>query len=90
MAHRRRERRGELEKREPDVKQILSQIEKELGLRVPSRREIEEYEIAALTKRIKDATGAISETAYRKGYEDAKKLAALLDKGESKYLNRWG
>jgi len=90
MAHRRRERvRGE--EHEPNVKEIMAEIEKGITARSPpSEREIVEYIRTALAKKTEELRERISKEAYARGLNAAKDLAGLLDKGDPKALNRWG
>lgn len=88
MAHKKKLRGKKLEEKPADIGQIISQIEKEI--KMPTSKEIENYEIAAIVNKIKKATERISEKEHRKALEDANALAKLLDKGDPKYLSRWG
>ncbi|MGC9005048.1 MAG: hypothetical protein ACP5JC_00260 [Candidatus Micrarchaeia archaeon] len=85
MVHRKKERMEQIEA--PNVREIVSEIEKEI--KAPSSRMIEEYASVALAKRTEEITKEISEKRYRKAHDDAKDLARCLDKGDPKYLNRW-
>jgi len=89
MAHRRRERiRGE--EHEPNVKEIIDTIERDISRKPPSQREIDEYIRTALAKKTEELRESISKEAYARGLNAAKDLAGLLDKGDPKALNRWG
>lgn len=102
MTQKKREReRKEKKFEEPDVKEIIRQIEDRIEDSIgkasqtsqASPKDIEEYEIIAIAEKVRktrEREHQIAKEEYRKAYEAAKRLAALFSKGEAKYLNRWG
>jgi len=89
MVHRRK--RGPVAEKgvEPNISEIIAQIETEIE-GASKTEPIKEYAILGIKKRFEETYERISEKNYRKAYESAKKLASLLDRGDPKHLNRWG